>query len=497
MAHNIIGIDFGENNIKVVEISPNIKNLEILSSKKVVYEESCKEALREITEEKNKSDDFWVYGLNNVNVYKKEINLPFKDKAKINKILPFQLEKKLFFKLNSAHIDSYYDINKKEKKTKVYNYIVKDEDFNSFWKSIKGAPIKLRAVLPDTLAYRYLYHLTDSKEGFFIDMGARKTRVLFFKGNNTLIDRTILIGGDDIDKDIAKAFNVELKMAKEAKEKIAKIFESETGEESKIVIEKIIKEKIDKIIDSVSLELKRFDTKDAKFYLIGGLAKIKNIDEYFRDKLDIYIEKNTPWKDPSFALAVGYALRETAHVRDFRLNFLKGKYELRSSKGVFSGLLLRVAIFLLILIALFFTERTIYYKSLKSKVSKMEQNTLKLSQKLIKDDFDNPVQLLSIISDSKGVDKKKMIPDKTAFDHLDKISKLFLDNKVKLDVKSFNLTDKQIILDTELDTIEDIDKVVATLHKDKCYKDIKKGKSKNIKKTDRIRIKLTINKTDC
>ena len=500
MAHNIIGIDFGDKKIKLVEISPNNKKLEILSSKTIEYEENCNDALQEITEDKSKSNDFWVYGLNNVDLYKKKVTLPFKDKAKIVKILPFQLEKKLLFKLNDTHYDSYYDINKKEKKTTVYNYIVKDDHFSKYWETIKNQNIKLRAVLPDTLAYRYLFNLVEFEESIFIDIGATKTRVLYFQGNKTLLDRTILIGGNDIDKEIAKVFDVELSQARVAKEKISRIFVSDVdNDESKIIIEKIIKDKIDKIVDILSIDLKRINYNNGcRFYLVGGGAKIKNIDNYFREKLDINIERTTPWNDPTYATAIGYALRETSYVRDFRLNLLKNNYELKSaSKGIFSGLLLRIAIFILILLALFFTERTIYYKSLQKRVEKIEINSSKLAKKLIKDDFDNPVELLSIISDSDEKKAKEMFPKKTAFDHLEKISKLFLDAKITLDVKQFDLTDKQIILNTELNSIEDIDKVVAALTKDKCYKEVKKGKSKNIKKTDKIRIKLTINKMDC
>ncbi len=498
MAHKIVGIDTGDKGIKISIIIPNNKGFDIDETKEIKVEgENYADKLNSVFEEEKGS--FFVIGFKNVNVYKREIKLPFLDKAKVLKVLPFQIEQKIPLKLDQIHYDYNLTKDKINKVTSINTFIVNKYNFSKKFDEVKDTNVKLRAMLPDSLAYRYLYNTLDEQIVAFLDIGARYTRFLIFDNEKILSDLTIKMGGNDIDKVISETFDVNMDMAKQAKEKVSKIFESETNQdESTLIIEKIIKEKIDNIIDIIKIELKRINQdKRIPVYLLGGGALITNLSDYIETELNFVVRRNSLWKNPIYAKSIGYALRETQYVKDCKVNFLKGEFALKSSEsGVLPKNIWMYLFFIVVLVSLFFTQQKLKYDALKNRIDKIENNTEKISRQLIKDDFYDPTELLSIIS-SREDTKEKIIPSHTALDHLSNISKLFLDAKIKLDVKSINILEKQISITTFVDSIEVIDQLVEALKKDKCYKTIKKGNSKKIKKTDQIRITLTINNLDC
>jgi len=498
MAHKIIGIDIGERGIKVSKIVPNNKGFDIdETTQKDINSENYIDSLLSVMEEDKSS--FFVMGLKDVNVYKRDISLPFLDKAKVLKVLPFQIEQKIPLKLEQIHYDYNLTKDKVSKTTNINTFIIKKDDFDNNFKKIKEQNVKLRGVLPDSLAYRYLYNTLDEEIVAFLDIGARFTRFLIFENDKIVSDLTIKMAGNDIDRVIAETFSVEMEMAKTAKEKVSKIFESESNQdESKLIIEKIIREKIDNILEIIKIELKRTNIDiDIPLYLLGGGALISNLSSYLESKLNFKVKTSRQWKDPLYAKSIGYALRETAYIKDCKVNFLKGEYSLKSSQsGIMPKNALIYLFYIIVLVSLFFTQQKLKYDALQSKINKIEENTLKISKKLIKDEFYDPNELLSIISfKDEGV--KKVIPDHTALDHVSNISKLLLDAKIKLNVKNINVLEKQISITTFVDTIEVIDQLVEALHKDKCYKTIKKGNSKKDRKTEQIKITLTINNLDC
>lgn len=498
MAHKIIGIDIGDRGIKISKIIPNNKGFDIDETKEINIDgENYVSALKQIFKEENNS--FFVTSVKDINIYKREINLPFLDKAKVLKVLPFQIEQKIPLKLEQIHYDYNLTKNRETKVTNISTFIVNKEDFNKNFEKIKDTNAKLRAMLPDSLSYRYLYNTLESEIVAFLDIGAKYSRFLIFNNDSMLSDLTIKMAGNDIDKVISETFDVSLEMAKQAKEKVSKIFEFEANQdESKLIIEKIIKEKIDDIIDIINVELKRVDLdKDIPIYLLGGGALITNLSSYIESKLNFTTKKSSLWKNPMYAKSIGYALRETQYIKDCKVNFLKGEFALKSSESlVIPKNIWLYLFFIIIIVSLFFTQEKLKYNALKNRIDKIENNTQKISKQLIKDDFYDPTELLSIIS-SRDDTKEKIIPSHTALDHLSNISKLFLDAKIKLNVKSINILEKQISITTLVDSIEVIDQLVEALKKDKCYKTIKKGNSKKIKKTDQIRITLTINNLDC
>jgi hypothetical protein len=251
-------------------------------------------------------------------------------------------------------------------------------------------------------------------------------------------------------------------------------------------------------VSIINIELKRVNLDETiSVYLLGGGANINNLPKYVESKLNLSVKRSSMWKNPIYAKSIGYALRETSYIKDCKINLLKGEFSLKSSESGFLPKNIWLYLFyIVVLISLFFTNEKLKYDNLKNKIDKIESNTQRISQKLIKDDFYEPTELLSIISDRES-NSEKVIPDHTALDHLSNISKLLLDAKIKLDVKDIDIAEKQISMSTVVDSIDIIDQLVEVLHKDKCYKTIKKGNTKSDKKTNQIRITLTINNLDC
>lgn len=502
MAQSIIGIDIGSYSIKIAKINIKANYFEMLEKTTIIYDKEPFESLKEYFEKEGSQNSFVVSGVKSDEVYKKIIELPFIEKAKIIKILPFQIDSKLPFKIDECFYDYYIKTDKKSKKSKIYNYILKKDVFENWWHSFKKLNINLRSMLPDSVSYRNLFNLEDKNQKIIIDFGHTTTRLTVFNKEDILIDKLIFVGGTDIDSEIAETFGIDIEQARNAKEKVSYIFTTEENKNEQIkIIEKIIKRHIDIILNLAEVELKRlidFDYENCEILLCGGTAKITNLRTYIYDKFNMKTIYLNDVNESPYSKAIGYALKETYFAKDFKINYLKGVYSTKSSStNVFEKILIKSFIYAMILIVTFFVYEFFVYKGLKEQEKNIIKNTETLSEKIISETISNPEELLSLITDSDITPESNLIPTVSAFDHLDVISKLLLESNKKIDVKEFDVSEKQIVLKAQVDKIEDIDDVVNILKKNECFKDIQKGKTQKVNKSEQIGVQLTINSMDC
>lgn len=113
MSQKVIGIDIGTHTIKVAKIEPKFKGFNLIDTVQMPNNEDGYQQLESYLRREN---GFVVAGLESDEVFRKRLELPFIERAKIVKVVPFQLDQRLPFKISDALFDTQITIDKRAKK---------------------------------------------------------------------------------------------------------------------------------------------------------------------------------------------------------------------------------------------------------------------------------------------------------------------------------------------------------------------------------------------
>lgn len=195
---------------------------------------------------------------------------------------------------------------------------------NSFLKCIDNNNLKLSGlVLNSTAVMAAILSNNEKKMGsLVIDVGGDKTDFYVIKDNKMVNSYSLGLGGNNITNDISICCRVTYDEAEKIKVKYASINSSDEDEiklsssfdEQKIKINylnRIIEARIEEILQLVKkkIELSVFEEIDSVILIGGGIAAIKNIEEFSKNILGktvrIGIPKYMGSTSPIFALSVG------------------------------------------------------------------------------------------------------------------------------------------------------------------------------------------------
>ncbi len=128
-----------------------------------------------------------------------------------------------------------------------------------------------------------------------IDMGARFIDINIYKGELLDFTRRVKFGGNDIDEILMQEARIEENEAVNIKhnkidlndEKLITKFEN-----------KVIQNAVDELIDKIEMILQFYKNKSVdnnikKIYIFGGTSKIKGIEKYMSDKLNVQVMRIT------------------------------------------------------------------------------------------------------------------------------------------------------------------------------------------------------------
>lgn len=195
---------------------------------------------------------------------------------------------------------------------------------NSFLKCIDNNNLKLSGlVLNSTAVMAAILSNNEKKMGaLVIDVGGDKTDFYVIKDNKLINAYTLGLGGNNITNDISICCRVTYDEGEKIKVKYASINSSDEDEiklsssfdEQKIKINylnRIIEARIEEILQLVKkkIDLSVFEETDSVILIGGGIAAIKNIEEFSKNILGktirIGIPKYMGSTSPIFALSVG------------------------------------------------------------------------------------------------------------------------------------------------------------------------------------------------
>ncbi len=355
---SIVGIDIGSSSIKAIQFKKDkgkavletygelalgpYKELEIGRATSISPEKTV-EALTDLFREANITTKRAAISIPIRASLISLIELPLLDKAKIDEMIPIEARKYIPVPINEVLLD-WWVIPKREGQIGDEPGTFEEPAYAK--KKAETAEVLVVAIHKNILEE---YKAISDKMGFdikpfeietfgairsafghdlsataIIDLGASSTRVVIVDYGITRVAHTINKGSQDITIALSKSLGIDFAKAEEIKRKVGAIGKVEGGDLLNIInptVEYILFE-VSRIILSYQ---KRYRRSISKAILIGGGAQLRGLVDIAAKSLEMEIKLADPFKKleapvflepvlaeagPSFAVAIGVALRD-------------------------------------------------------------------------------------------------------------------------------------------------------------------------------------------
>ncbi len=302
------GLDLGESAIKLIEIKKTRDGFRLTKGRLVeldldptfddVEKRSTvvKEKLKELLAEEHITSGVVALSIPSQSVFIRFLRVPKIAKGKIEQIIQYEAQLQVPFPINEV-IWSYgvfetYD----SPETDVMLVAVKRDIVEEKLNLLRDMSLEVDFVEVSYFSiFNAIDFVGDIKDKLILDIGAKNTNIIIVE-EHKIWTRTLLIGGNDFTKAIASQLKISFKEAEALKRKEGIIaangddraLSPHAGEISD-ALNPVLIEMMADISKSIGYYKSQFgETKVIKeVVLTGGSSKIKNIDRFIRENLDI------------------------------------------------------------------------------------------------------------------------------------------------------------------------------------------------------------------
>lgn len=389
------------------------------------------------------------------------LTLPVNSRKKANLMLPFQLETDLPFSISHAHYASTIEVGKTESSAIVS--IAKKDDFSQIFNRIKEANLHPKSLTSDVSYFSsFIKNYAESLPSSFciLDLGHNSTKAYFFIGNKLISNHTSHIAGKAINEVISESYNISTEEASIYKHQNAYLlledqFDKVNEDQRKFA--RVMDETFLPLISdfkrwSVGFKVK-FAEDISEIYVTGGSSNIKNLDNYFSQKvgvkvghLDLFLDTISKKidKDSKFRnkFSVSNLIAQASISRPSPINLLSKSFSLVEMKALpldkLGFISVRVAILCIIFALSLGIERYFITKDIeeanKQIAAVLKNPTLELNKSIARKAKRSPkVPLRKINSKVKSIKQEVSLvqasANMNAFKSLETIAELSSANK--------------------------------------------------------------------
>lgn len=365
-----IGIDIGSHSIKLVEVVTTNKGFivsraqERFLSLKTNQDPEIEviEILNDLVGKEDPTTTMICAALPQERVILRHKIFPFKDRFKIAKSLPFELEEEIPMSAEQTIFDAK-TIRYVGDTSEVIAAAVTKTQIGSFVSKLQDAGAKPNLVTAEGLAFSNVFEawseappqlppVVDISEETIIpkglkvilNIGFQKTLVLAFERDRLIGVRTILWGGKQIADAIAKKYELPFYEAKKEMELKGFILPSKSNAsfDAKIfsdTISKSVRELV-RDLQLTFLELKtEFKCEIDQLFLTGGVSPLRGLGAFLTIQLDIPVNpigiyskfpqiayNTTDFPEQRFGVALGIAIEGIKKPRNPAIQFLRNEF---------------------------------------------------------------------------------------------------------------------------------------------------------------------------
>ncbi len=573
MAQRITGIDLGNHSVKVVTITPRGKSaarapgqvarpaFDVLA----VHEEPVPpprddqdaagslrerqgEALQELKRRGALDGEVFVTGVPGDVTATRTLSFPFSDKEKIGEALPYALESELSLDIDEL-VFPYVFLDRKDKdarETQVLTaYTRKDvlQDLLDVTATVGVDPrhVELDAHALEAAWQGVLYPHDIEERGpseltttggtvieiadgapapavAVVDIGHRRTSVCIVQGGKIVGVHTLLHGGADATRALAKEIGLSLDEAERGKKKesfievtgaVAQFDEQRQVSE---VLKKAVAPLVRRLRQVVQSTISTSRVRVVKMVITGGGSKIVNLDRHLSEELNVKVVRgkeiattlrvgagaegaSSEGDFAQGALALSYALSAMTRTAS-RLDFRTGVYAFRGDYDFIKERLPALGAWAAAIVFVVAVGSIAQLVMLSREADALMNKQLALCEQITGQKTDSPSRCTALIRERINGTAGFQVPEISAVDIFMEISqRLPYQNELKRKVTELDITSERVRLKGTTTTYEAIDTMVQRLQGGRCFHLVEKGKARNIN-ADSVEMNITIN-LDC
>ncbi|MBM4282454.1 MAG: hypothetical protein FJ137_17440 [Deltaproteobacteria bacterium] len=582
MVQRIVGIDLGSHSVKAVTIAARSKGpvpgrgpqrvgFDMLQwgeepvraaaegeDEAATLRERQGAALQMLQRRGALDGEVFVTGLPGDAAAVKTLTFPFNDRAKVAETLPFMLEDEIALDLDDvvySHVFVEGGARSRDKGSEVLCAYARKDAVQEVLDQLAITGVDPRHVELDALALAHVWHgvfapphggdhdgstelrtpggtVIETAEGApapcaaLVDIGHRHTTVCVLAGGRVVSAHTLLHGGADATRALARELSLQLDEAERGKRKEAFIEVSgavaQFPEQQQIsdVLKRAYAPVVRRLRQIIQATISSARLRVVKVVLTGGGSKVLNLDRHIAEELNVKVARGTelnallqsaqrtplavddaaPLDDGAgaeSALAFAYALSALGGSRGTsRLDFRTGPF---AWKGDFDFLRERLpalsawAAALVVALGLGAAAQAVMLS--REDTALLEQQ-LKLCQEITGEKTDSTSRCLALIQERINGTAGFQVPETSATDTFLEISRrLPYATELKRKVTELDITSERVRLKGTTVSYDAIDTMVERLQGGRCFSLVEKGKARNVN-ADTVEMNVTIN-LDC
>ncbi len=311
----IIGIDIGSSSIKVIQLSDNNGGYtlsrfgmaplapEMIVDGTIMDSVRCVETLQNLLKDQSISTKDAVISLSGHSVIVKRVSLPQMTEDELAESIKWEAEQYIPFDINDVNTDfqilnTFVDPDGKPQMN-VLLAVVKKDKITEYTSLVIEAGLRPVIVDIDSFALENMYGINyEVKEGetvALINIGASLTNINILQKGMFAFTRDVSIGGNKYTESIQKDLGLSYENAERAKKG-----ESVEGVDS-FALDSVVESVSGEIVNEITRSFGYFKTasgneKIDKIMLSGGSSKIKGMDNFLQQRLDLPIEIVNPFR---------------------------------------------------------------------------------------------------------------------------------------------------------------------------------------------------------
>lgn len=337
----LFGLDIGSNSIKLVELKKSRKEFKLkgfairdMPSEAIVDGEVMdsiilSEKLKELLSEYKPSTKYVALSVPGLGVTVRTINVPLVTEEELAQSIQWETEQYLPFSIKDVYVD-FKILGESPDNPGQMNVLIvaaKKSNVDEYLLAVNEVGLEPLVVDVDVFAMQNMFELNypiyEGKVTLLCNLGASFTNINIVKAGNSLLTRTVNLGGNKITASIQRELSVTFEEADKIKKGMVEGFDRK-------VVNDIIDNELESILNELKKTIEYFNgqfTNDVidKIVLFGGTAKLAGLSDKIKDKVGINVELGNPFTTiavdkklqtekfndflPHSGIAVGLAIR--------------------------------------------------------------------------------------------------------------------------------------------------------------------------------------------
>ncbi len=389
------------------------------------------------------------------------LEFPLTDRRKIENALRFELENETMESPENL-VSDYRIIGHQDGKTRVVYYAASRENVRKILSELSTIAIDPAYLVGQQNLYSGLYRTVFEKNQagsvkLFLDVSGELLTLSFVDSEGLSFGRVLRIHNLALETQVIRNFIVATIQYYRirAQKEIAETFIVADDESQRLVYEIL--------------------TRDIGLNTISRLS--------FKDSESREIE-------PGFVMLYAALNGRVELTRRQIVNFRKDEFVYKGEYDFLKKQLLKYGIAAAIVVILALSLTVYKFRMLKKYDEQLNSSLQEVTKQILGKPYDNFTTALAVIK-SKTEPKNLSIPTNSAFDYFMFFSDAF-PQEVDVNIRALEIGDKKIRMEGETDSFESVDRVVNSLKKNSCFKEITKGKVKKSPDGKKIDFDLSI-----